>query len=183
MNEYSFDLPSAADFRRASANMPSEADLRRAVADMPSEADLRRAVADMPSEADLRRAVANMPNAAELRRALADVSPAELQQAFVDAIRRWPQPAEPSRGAPVSDPRGSETEQNSNSRSKRRFNSRESDAYLSLLTFLMVYFAYAFAIKHSARLAEMARTDGPDPYEAAFQIALFVWLVCKDRSR
>jgi hypothetical protein len=59
----------------------------------------------------------------------------------------------------------------------------EIAAMITVAVFLIVYISYSLAIIHDQRLAELARNDGPTPFEAAMAMGAFAfWLVHSRRS-
>jgi len=54
---------------------------------------------------------------------------------------------------------------------------REIAAMLTAVAFLFVYISFALLIKHDPKVAKLAVTDGPTPFEAAMAVgALVFWL-------
>jgi hypothetical protein len=59
----------------------------------------------------------------------------------------------------------------------QRLSDREIAAMLTTVAFLFVYISFALLIKHDPKVAKLAVTDGPTPFEAAMAVgALVFWL-------
>jgi hypothetical protein len=68
------------------------------------------------------------------------------------------------------------------SREHRKISQREYAAWLTVITFLVVYISCAVAIEHSSRLAEISATDGPAPLDAAMAMGALVFWAWMNRG-
>jgi hypothetical protein len=68
------------------------------------------------------------------------------------------------------------------SREHRKISQREYAAWLTVITFLVVYISCAVAIEHSSRVAEISATDGPAPFDAAMAMGALVFWAWMNRG-
>jgi hypothetical protein len=63
----------------------------------------------------------------------------------------------------------------------RKLSNREVAAWLTVISFLIVYISYATAISYSSSVAKISATDGPSPFDAAMAVGGLVFWIYMNR--
>jgi hypothetical protein len=69
------------------------------------------------------------------------------------------------------------------SSSQEQLSDCELAAMLTTIVFLLVYISLSFVAKNYPQVADISRTDGPTPFEAAMAVGALVFWVTYSRRR